>query len=193
MNTQRITDKFRSWLPLLPLLGLLYASYWLSLQVQPMPSHHKEVRHEVDFSIERVSSTALDETGRPRSVFSSAKMWHYADDDTTHLQLPHFVSVRTGQPPVRITAKLGTLSKNSDDLFMHDEVVITRTDPKTSNELRFETNYLHIIPNQDLAKTDHPVRMYDKQNILSAVGLIFDNQARTVKLLSQVRAQHATQ
>jgi lipopolysaccharide export system protein LptC len=190
MNTQRITSKLRSWLPLLPLLGLLFASYWLSLQVQPLPSLSKEVRHDVDFTIEHLSSTALDEQGMPRSTLSAEKMWHFSDDDTTHLQMPNFVSVKVGQPPVNITAKLGTLSRGSEDVFMHDDVVITRTKPETLNEMRFETDYLHIVPNKDLAETDHPILMYDRKNVVSAVGLLFDNQARTVRLLSQVKAKH---
>jgi lipopolysaccharide export system protein LptC len=190
MNTQRITSKLRSWLPLLPLLGLLFASYWLSLQVQPLPSLSKEVRHDVDFTIEHLSSTALDEQGMPRSTLSAEKMWHFSDDDTTHLQMPNFVSVKVGQPPVNITAKLGTLSRDSEDVFMHDDVVITRTKPETLNEMRFETDYLHIVPNKDLAETDHPILMYDRKNVVSAVGLLFDNQARTVRLLSQVKAKH---
>jgi len=106
------------------------------------------------------------------------------------LQMPNFVSVKVDQPPVNITAKLGTLSSSNEDVFMHDDVVITRTNPKTLNEMRFETDYLHIAPNKDLAQTDHPVLLYDRKNVVSAVGLLFDNQARTVKLLSQVRAKH---
>ncbi|TNC97965.1 MAG: hypothetical protein FD121_732 [Gallionellaceae bacterium] len=190
MNTQRITSKLRSWLPLLPLLGLLLASYWLSLQVQPLSSLAKEARHDVDFTIVKLSSTALDQQGLPRSTLSAEKMWHFSDDDTTHLQMPNFVSVKVNQPPVNMTAKLGTLSSNSEDLFMRDDVVISRTDPATLNEMRFETDYLHIAPNRDVADTDRPVLMYDKKNVVSAVGLLFDNQARTVKLLSQVRAKH---
>jgi lipopolysaccharide export system protein LptC len=174
----------------LPLLGLLLASYWLSLQVQPLPSLSKEARHDVDFTIEKLSSTALDKQGMPRSTLSAEKIWHFSDDDTTHLQMPNFVDMKVNQPPVNITAKLGTLSSNSEDVFMHDDVAITRTDPRTLNEMRFETDYLHISPNKDLAETDHPVLMYDKKNVVSAVGLLFDNQARTVKLLSQVRAKH---
>jgi lipopolysaccharide export system protein LptC len=190
MKTQRITSKLRSWLPILPLLGVLFASYWLSLQVQPLPAITKEIRHDVDFTIEQLSSTELDKQGIPRSMLFAEKMWHYSDDDTTHLQLPNLVSMKVGQPPVNITAKLATLSGNNEDIFMHEDVIITRTDPKTSNEMRFETDYLHVAPNRDVADTDHPVLMYDKRNVVSAVGMLFDNHARTVSLLSQVRAKH---
>jgi lipopolysaccharide export system protein LptC len=190
MNTQHITSKLRSWLPILPLLGLMFASYWLSLQVLPLPAINKEIRHDVDFSIEYLASTELDKQGIPRSMLFAEKMWHYSDDDTTHLQLPNLVSMKVGQPPVNITAKLATLSGNSEDIFMHEDVIITRTDPKTSNEMRFETDYLHVAPNRDVADTDHPVLMYDKRNVVSAVGMQFDNHARTVRLLSQVRANH---
>jgi len=190
MNTQRIAGKLRSWLPLMPLLGLLYASYWLSLQVQPLPSLTKEVRHDIDFTVEHLTSTVLDPQGVPRSTLTAEKMWHFSDDETTHLQLPSVVSLRAEQPPVHMTANLGTLSRNREDVFLRDAVVITRTDPATLNEMRFETDYLHILPNLDVADTDRPVLMYDRTNVISAVGLLFDNQARTIKLLSQVRAKH---
>lgn len=191
MDTQRITGKLRSWLPLLPLLGLLLASYWLNLQVQPLPSTHKEARHDVDFTIERLSSTVLNEKGQTRFVLSADKMWHFSDDDTTHLELPRFISLDADQPPVDIASKAGTLSSKSEEIFMRDDVVITRTDPASLNEMRFETDYLHIIPDRDLAETDHPVLMYDDKNIVSAVGMVFDNQSRSVRLLSKVRAKHA--
>lgn len=191
MDTQRITGKLRSWLPLLPLLGLLLASYWLNLQVQPLPSIYKEARHDVDFTIERLSSTVLNEKGQTRFVLSADKMWHFSDDDTTHLELPRFISLNADHPPVDITSKAGTLSSKSEEVFMHDDVVIARTDPATLNEMRFETDYLHIIPDRDLAETDHPVLMYDDKNIVSAVGMVFDNQSRSVRLLSKVRAKHA--
>jgi lipopolysaccharide export system protein LptC len=190
MNTQRITGKLRSWLPLLPLLGLLYASYWLSLQVQPLPLLTKEVRHDVDFTVEHLSSTVLDKEGMPRSTLSAEKMWHFSDDDTTHLQMPNVVSLKAEHPPVTITAKQGTLSRDSEDISMHEDVVITRIDPRTLNETRFETDYLHIAPNLDVADTDRPVLMYGRTSVVTAVGLLFDNQARTVKLLSRVRAKH---
>lgn len=190
MNTQRITGRLRAWLPLLPLLGLLYASYWLSLQVQPLPLLTREVRHDIDFTVEHLTSTILDTQGVSRSILSADKMWHFADDNTTHLLMPSFVSVKVGQPPVLMTAKLGSLSSHSEDVFMQDDVSITRTNLKTLNELRFTTDFLHIAPNKDLAETSSPVLMYDNKNVVSAVGLLFDNQARTVRLLSQVRAKH---
>jgi lipopolysaccharide export system protein LptC len=190
MKTQHITSKLRSWLPVLPLLGLLFASYWLSLQVQPLPAINKEVRHDVDFTIDRLSSTALDQQGIPRSMLYAEKVWHFSDDDTTHMQMPNFIGMKVDQPPLNITAKLGTLSGNREDIFMQDDVVITRTDPKISKEVRFETNYLHIAPNRDVVDTDHAVVMYDNRNVVSAVGMLIDSHARTVKLLSQVRAKH---
>jgi len=190
MDSQRFTHKLRSWLPLLPLLGLLLASYWLSLQVQPLPSVFKEAKHDVDFTVENLSSTVLNEKGQTRFVLSSTKMWHFADDDTTHLESPRFISLNPGQPPVDITAKLASLSSKSEDVFMHDDVVITRIDPTTLNETRFETDYLHIVPDRDMAETDHSVLMFDDKNIVKSVGMIFDNQSRSVKLLSKVRAKH---
>jgi len=190
IDTQRIAAKLRAWVPLLPLLLLLLASYWLSLQVQPLASAASEQRHDVDYVINKMTSTTLDEQGQPRLTLSAEKMWHYPDDDTTHLQMPHLTSFFADRPPSQTSAQSGTLSSKSEDLFLYDEVQVLRPTGINSEEERFQTDYLHVAPERDWAETDHPVLLLSRNSTISAVGMELDNQARTVKLLSRVRATH---
>ena len=87
-------ERLRSWLPLIPLLMLLAGTYWLNQQVQPFAQQPDDSkRHDVDYSVENLSSVMLDEHGHARYMMTTEKMWHYPDDDSTFLNHPYFVSV----------------------------------------------------------------------------------------------------
>jgi len=192
MDVRRISSRLRAWTPLLPLALLLLGSYWLTLQVQPLPSVSKEVRHDIDFVVEDLSSTALNEQGQPKFTLSAKRMWHFPDDDTTHLELPRFVSPHADQPPLNITALSGKLTHKGEEVFLYDNVEVLRAADKRALERRFLTDYLHVIPDKDYAETDHAVVMLDANNVVNAIGMQLDNHTHIVKLLSQVRATHVS-
>jgi len=56
--------------------------------------------------------------------------------------------------------------------------------------MTLQTDYLRVVPDRDWAETDRPVLIFDVRNTIHAVGLEMDNNARTLKLLSQVRSVH---
>ncbi|MDD5057921.1 MAG: LPS export ABC transporter periplasmic protein LptC [Sideroxydans sp.] len=190
MNTQQLSTKLRGWLPLLPVLLLLLASYWLSLQVAPLTPVERIQRHDVDFVIDKLSSTTLNDQGQPRFALSAEKMWHYPDDETTHLQMPVLTSFLADRPPSHTSAQSGTINNHNTDVRLYDEVQVVRPAGGNLVEQRFQTDFLHVMPERDFAQTDHPVMMVSGKNSISALGMEIDNQARTVKLLSQVKAIH---
>ncbi len=190
MMTGRL-QRLREWSALLPLLLLLAATYWLNQQVQPLPPKPDRSKlHDPDFIISKFSATTLNELGVPRFLVSAQKMMHYADDDSTLLDEPQLSSFNTGRPPVYAFARQGEVSSKGDEIFLRDEVKLVRAASAAQNEMTFTTTYLHVIPDRDLADTDRPVTMADAHNIVHAVGMQFDNKARVVKLLSQVKSQH---
>ncbi|MDE2118241.1 MAG: LPS export ABC transporter periplasmic protein LptC [Betaproteobacteria bacterium] len=184
-------QRLREWSALLPLLLLLAATYWLNQQVQPLPPKPDAgKRHDPDFIISKFSATTLNEQGVPHFLVSAQKMMHYPDDDSTHLDEPQLSSVNADRPPVYAFARQGEVSSKGDEIFLRDDVKLVRAASATQSEMTFTTTYLHVIPDRDLADTDRPVTMTDAHNIVHAVGMQFDNKARKMKLLAQVRSQH---
>ena len=51
------------------------------------------------------------------------------------------------------------------------------------------SDYLHILPKDDRMETDKPVTITDPRGIISAVGMEFDNKAKTFKFKSRVSGQ----
>ena len=181
-------ERLRSWLPLIPLLLLLGATYWLNSQVQSTAlGALKTLRHEPDYIIDNFTATSLNEKGKPRFVMFAQQMVHYPDDDTTILTAPHLASLTTDRPPIRITALTGEISGKGEDVYLRNDVVIVRPAFGTKSELTFTTNYLHVLPNKDKAETDQPITMVDAQTRLNATGMELDNKTHIAKFLSNVR------
>lgn len=184
-------DRLISWLPLVPLLLLLAATYWLNKQVQPAASAPSaNLRHDPDYIINNFTATSLDSQGKIRFTMSAQKMWHYPDDDSTHMEAPQLVSMLAGRPPLRTSALRGTISSNGDEVFLYDDVLIVRPVYGTQSELKFSTNYLHVVPDQDLADSDHLVTVTNANTSMQAVGMELNNKARTIKLLSRVKSTY---
>lgn len=190
MNTHSFMEKARAWLPLLPLLLLLAAAYWLNQQVQPLPQIQGQQRHDVDYVVDNFSAVTLNLQGNPRFTLSAEKLWHYPDDDTTHLQMPRVSSLYADRPPVITSAQTGTISSKGDDVYLYDEVRVVRPASGDVGEQRFSTGYLHVVPDRDWAETNQAVVMTSQYNVIRGVGMELDNKARTAKLLSSVRATH---
>ncbi len=184
-------ERLRSWLPLAPLILLAGATYWLSLQVQPSDMEsNKNLRHDPDYIIDNFVATTLDENGKVRFVMSAKKLWHYPDDDTTHLELPRVESMAAERPPMRMAALNGELSSKGDEIFLRNKVTIVRPAYAGKSELTFSSNYLRVVPQQDIADSDQPVKMVDAHTTLNAVGMKLDNKAHTIKFLSRVKTEY---
>ena len=181
----------RHWLPLLPLLGLLGVTYWLNQQVQQeaaKPDSGK--RHDPDAIMENFSAVKMDQQGVPRFIMNAKKMLHYPDDDSTELDTPSLTTLSVERPPIHILAQRGLVSSKGDEVFLHDNVRGVREASGNSEELTLLTEYLHAIPDQDFANTDHAVTIVDANSTTHAIGLEMDNKARTIKLLAQVRSEY---
>lgn len=184
-------SRVRYWLPLLPLLGLLALSYWLNQQVQPeaaKPDNRK--RHDPDAIMENFSAVKMNEQGVPRFIMSAKKLRHFSDDDSTEVDTPRLTTLSAERPPIHTYAQRGLVSSKGDEVFLHDDVRVVREAGADQEELTLLTEYLHVLPNQDLASTDRPVTIVGAHDTTRAIGLEMDNNARTLRLLAQVRSEH---
>jgi lipopolysaccharide export system protein LptC len=190
-RSKDLIERLRSWLPIIPLLLLLAGTYWLNQQVQPVgPKSDDSKRHDIDYSVQNLSSVTLDEHGQARYLMTTEKMWHYPDDDTTFLDHPHLVSLHTNSWPVITSALTGKVSSHGDEVFLYDDVTVVRLPDLEKDMLTFSTEYLHVLPDKDQADTDHPVTIVTPRDIINGIGMTLDNKLQTAQILSNVRAIH---
>jgi lipopolysaccharide export system protein LptC len=173
------------------LFGLLGATYWLNLQVQPQAAKpDSSKRHDPDAIIENFSATKLNEQGVPSFIMVAKKMLHYPDDDSTTLEAPRITMLSAEHPAIHASAKSGMVSSKGDEIFLHDDVEVLRDASAKQDQLSLQTEYLHVIPDQNLTDTDRAVTIVEDHTTVHAIGMEMNSETRTLKLLSQVRSEH---
>ena len=83
------------------------------------------------------------------------------------------------QPAPRVTS--GVLAKY---------VRLVRSAYGNKSELVVETPWLHVVPGQNYAETDRPVKIRNANSLTTSVGLKFHSDTETLQLLSNVRISY---
>jgi len=173
--------------PLVLLTALALLSLWLERTAREAPAQATPNRHDADYSVERFSITDYGRDGTPKSTLSAVRMVHYPDDDSTVLAAPRLVQTRPGEPRLVLSADRGTLSRDGEEVFLNDNVLLVREPGEGVPETRMLTSYLHVLPGRGLARTDREVRIEEPGRTLVGRGMEYDNGARRLVLESQVR------
>ena len=178
-------------LPLALLVLLAAATFWLDQVVQPPATvEDSGSRRDPDYVLEGLSVIRTNHDGVARYTLFAKKMLHYSDDDSTHLEQPRLVNANPGKPVVQIKADQGELSGSNDDVYLSGNVTLLRNAGNGWSKATMVTSSLHIIPDDDIAKTDKPVTITEGNTTINAVGMELDNHTRVTRLLSQVRVVH---
>jgi len=187
----RFATRVRQWLPVLALLCLLGATYWLNQQAQPDPAlPDSSTRHDPDAIVENFSALKLNKQGTPYFIMSAAKMLHYPDDDSTILEIPRITLLAEDKPSLLATAVAGSISGKGDEMFLQKNVEVLREAGNQYDQLKMQTEYLHIIPDQDLVSSNSAVTITDPHTTVQAYGMEMNNKTRKIKLLSQVKSEY---
>jgi len=192
-RTRSLLDRATAWSPVLLLGGLAALTYWLDAQVQPpAPRRDGTERHDPDIYVEGFRAVELDAQGRARQLIAGKRALHFGDDQTTEISQPVLSQTEAGKPTFRITAQKGTLSGDRKEVSFSGSVVAVREAGPTkpgeapSGPVTVSTEYLHVVPDKELASTDKAVTIEEPRGIIRSVGLTLDNKAKTLKLKSAV-------
>ena len=186
-----MTEKLTGAFPFLLLAALAALTFWLDRFVQPPPRvSDAATRHDPDYIVDNLTAIRTNSAGQATYRLSAARMVHYPDDDTTLLTRPRLVSYRDTHSPVTITATDALVSSNGENVYFKDDVKVTRAAYGDQSEMVMRTTYLHVIPDESIAKTDRPVTITDATTVVNAVGLELNSDTRILKLHSRVRGTY---
>lgn len=187
-------DRATAWSPVLLLGGLAALTYWLDAQVQPPPPRRDgSTRHDPDIIAEGVRVLKLDPEGRPLQSLSARRALHFADDQTTDFLDVVLAETRQGRPPFRVTANQATLTGDRENVYFKGQVrAVREATPAVGNEpasgpMTLTTEFLHIMPSKEIARTDKALTITDPRGIINATGMEADIKAKTIKFKSGVR------
>ncbi len=180
-------ERLSTLFPVALLVLLAALTYWLDRAVQPAAApREKLLRHDPDYTVDKLLATRMDVNGRVRDTLHAARMVHYPDDDSTELEKPRFMTFGQG-PPLAITSNHALVSSNGGNIYFRGDVRATRAPYGNNSELTVTTQYLHLLPDDNMAKTDQAVTIQDASMTIDAVGMELNNETRILKLNACVR------
>jgi lipopolysaccharide export system protein LptC len=180
------------WFPLALLALMALITIWIDRNVQaPQAKRDGNSRHDPDYIVNNFSTTKTDADGNLRYVLAATEMIHYPDDDSTQLQRPRFTQYTVDKPYTQIQGQRGFVSSKGDNVYIMDNVKVVRQAFEGRGEMTVLTEYLHVIPDDDLATTDMPVVITQAPStVVHGTGMIYNKKERTLKLLSKVRVHY---
>ena len=175
--------------PLALMTSLALLTFWLERTVHEDERPPQLRRHDPDYVVSNFTTTTYNRDGAAESVLSAEKMLHFPDDDSTELFSPRVLHAKTDEPRYTVRAERGALSRDGDEIFLYQDVVLVREADTERPEARMTTDFLHILRDRSLVRTDRAVKIVEGSRSLSGRGMEYNNESRELKLANDVEAR----
>jgi lipopolysaccharide export system protein LptC len=174
--------------PLVLMLVLALITFYIERTVNVDEANPSAARHDPDYLLSGFSTVTYNREGRPITSLSAAKMLHYPDDDSTELLAPRVVQSRPAEPRLTVTAERGVLSSKGDEIFLYDNVVLQRDAHLARPAARVTTEFLHVVRERSLVRTDRKVLIEQEGRSISGRGMEYHNDSAEFLLRDEVQA-----
>ena len=175
--------------PLALMLALALLTFWLDRAVREEQVHPSLRRHDPDFIVHHFRITHYDAEGRVQSTLTADEMRHFPDDDTTELAAPLVVQTKPDTPRMTVTAERGELSQDGVDVFLRRNVLVVREARDPTPEQRIRTEFLHVVREKSVVRTDRDVLITQPDREISARGMEYNNDTGQIFLRERVRGR----
>ncbi|HEX6295620.1 MAG TPA: LPS export ABC transporter periplasmic protein LptC [Burkholderiales bacterium] len=179
--------------PLALMTSLALLTFWLERTVHEDPAAPQLRRHDPDYVVSNFTTTTYNRDGAAETVLSAEKMLHFPDDDSTELFSPRVLHAKPEEPRYTVRAERGALSRDGDEIFLYEDVVLVREADAGQPEARMTTDFLHILRDRSLVRTDRPVKIVEGSRSLSGRGMEYNNESRELRLAHDVVARFEPQ
>jgi lipopolysaccharide export system protein LptC len=177
--------------PLGLMLALALLTFYLERTVREDDPPSGLRRHDPDYYVNTFTTTTYNATGKVETVMTAARMVHYPDDDTTELFEPRLAQSKPNEPRYTVRAERGQLSADGDEFFLYGDVVLVREASAQGPEARMTTEFLHVLRDRSLVRTDRHVKIVEGSRALTGRGMEYNNESRNLVLRADVVARFA--
>jgi lipopolysaccharide export system protein LptC len=177
--------------PLGLMLALALLTFYLERTVREDEPPQALRRHDPDYVVTNFTTTTYNRDGAVETVMSAARMVHYPDDDTTELFAPRLLQSKPREPRYSVRAERGQLSRDGDEIFLYGDVQLVRDASAEAPEARMTTEFLHVLRDRALMRTDRAVKIVEGSRSLQGRGMEYNNLSRELLLRSDVVARFA--
>jgi lipopolysaccharide export system protein LptC len=176
-------------LALVLIIFLAALTTWLQYAVQDDAGGDAGAgRHDPDAIVENFTVLRLGETGKTQYTFSAPRMQHFSGNDSSEVLYPRIVYLADDGGNITASASRGTLARgNEDETLLYGNALIVREATPDRGELRARTEFLRLLPEQGIVRTDRTVIITEGNSVLTGVGMEVNKDKQQFSLQSQVR------
>jgi len=176
--------------PLALMGALALTTFYLERTVREDDPQSTLRRHDPDYLITNFAATTYNKDGLAESMLAAARMIHYPDDDSTDLVEPRLIQTKPDAARVTVRADRGALSRDGEEIFLYDDVVLTREAREPRPEARMKTSFLHVVRDRSLALTDRDVLIEEDDRSLAGRGMEYNYDTGLLVLRERVRGRY---
>jgi lipopolysaccharide export system protein LptC len=184
--------RFRLVAILAPTIALALGSFWL-LEVMRrtaggfLPSPQ---RSEPDFYVEKFNYVKMSKTGSAQYHISGTRLTHNPEDDSYDITLPVINNLGNVQAPMTIRSERAQVNSDNSQVRLYDNVHMDRPASPTNEPMHAKTEYLLVLPDDDVMRTDKPVELTLGRSKLTGTGMMANNATRELRLTSNVHGTY---
>jgi lipopolysaccharide export system protein LptC len=176
--------------PLLLMAALALLTLWLDHQVRVEGGDHPSLRrHDPDYLVTNFTTTTYNAEGHAVTTLAGAQMQHYPDDDSTEIKAPRLVQSKPDAPRFTVDADRGKISREGDEIFLYDHVVLVRDGDAKETPAKMTTSFLHVLRDKSLVLTDREVFFEQEGRSLTGRGMEYRTDTRELFLKNDVRGR----
>lgn len=168
---------------------LILLTFWLDVLTRPPEKNKNDNAYfNPDYIVEDLSGIRVDHNQGIQREFSAQKLRHYLEEKVTQLEQTNFISIDPGNPLMRLHADHAEIKNKGADIYLTGNVSAMRGVDDDKNKITLSTDFLYLIPDENLVKTDRAVTITKLNTVIHATGLEFNNRIGKIQLLSKVSA-----
>lgn len=181
----------RTTLAICAFFGLALVLYWQVQVKRNQMALIKDPRIErPDFVADNFRTTEFNKLGFIDSKVSAEHMEHFTSTNTTSFTAPVLLLYpENGKAQWQITAKNATLNQHSNEVSLHNDVVIDAIDIEEPLQ-SLETQQVTFNLNTMIGRSEESVTIKGNGFIIQGLGLFADLNAEQITLLSQVEGTY---
>jgi len=191
MNHQRASDRFRLVALIAVATTLALGSLWLfDVMRRSIEAALPAIpRTEPDYTVENFNLVRLSKTGLPRYNISGAKLTHYPQTDSYEIEKPLLKNFGAERPPLTLRAERALADPNDNKIQLYDNVQMDRPASSVSEFFHLKSDYLLVLPDDDVMQTDKAVDITLGTTHLTGVGMFANDATREFRLAGNVHGQ----
>ncbi|HYC42033.1 MAG TPA: LPS export ABC transporter periplasmic protein LptC [Noviherbaspirillum sp.] len=184
--------RIRFFMTLAPLVVLALASFWLYEVMRRatdtvIPTAE---RNEPDFYVEKFRYVKLSKTGSAQYHFAGERLTHNPQDDSYDIVKPVVNNISNADAPMTIRAERARINSDYSQVHLYENVRMDRPASATSEPVRIRSEYMLVLPDDDVMKTDKHVEIITDRAKLTGTGMVANNATREFNLTSNVHGTY---